>query len=407
MLMPPSPDDGLAALDQIAAAQAAEDVALRAITAARTRLILGRDAKTVFFATLALRLRLEVDWDAPTMAVDGKTLFFNPEFVNRLSPDELVAVCCHEVMHLCLAHHARRMGRDSARWNRACDLSVNPLLLKAGFVLPPTRLMPGEGDYSELPPDRSAEEYYSLLPAPPDEQGGEAAEQESMDPGGCGSVRDPGDGSPADAADQEADWAAATAAAEAAAKARGPLPAGLARSVDHVLRPPADWRAVLREFVSSHARSDFAWTRPNRRFIAEGLYLPGMYSDELGDVVIAVDCSGSIRKEQLDVFANEVNGVLAAFPCTAIVVYHDSEVQKVEEFSSADGPVTLEPVGGGGTSHVCVFDWLKQDGRQPACVICLTDLETEFPPDPGVPVLWAVTGEATAAPFGRVVSLID
>jgi predicted metal-dependent peptidase len=28
-----------------------------------------------------------------------------------------------------------------------------------------------------------------------------------------------------------------------------------------------------------------------------GLYLPGVYSDELGEVVIAVDCSGSIRAE--------------------------------------------------------------------------------------------------------------
>lgn len=406
--MRPSPDDPLAALEQVAARQVMAEAALRAITAARTRLILGRDAKSVFFATLVLRLRLAVDWESPTMAVDGKTLFYNPEFVARLSPDELVAVCCHEVMHLAMAHHARRMGRDPERWNRACDLSLNPLLLRAGFVLPPTRLMPGEGEYAELPTDRSAEEYYSLLPIPPEEDGGEAAEQGSnQDPGGCGSVRDPGNGMPDQAADQEAEWAAATAAAEAAAKARGPLPAGLARTVDQVLRPPADWRSVLREFVSSHARSDYAWTRPNRRFIAQGLYLPGMFSDELGEVVIAVDCSGSIRKEQLDAFAGEVNGVLAAFSCTAIVLYHDSEVQKVDEFASVDGPVTLEPVGGGGTSHVCVFDWLARDGRQPACVICLSDLETEFPPDPGVPVLWAVTGEVTAAPFGRVVSLAD
>jgi predicted metal-dependent peptidase len=263
--------------------------------------------------------------------------------------------------------------------------------------------MPGEGEYVELPPDRSAEEYYSLLPEPPAEGG--AGEQGGADPGRCGGVRDPGDGSPADAADQEADWRAATARAEAAARARGGLPAGLARSVDQVLRPPADWRAVLRDFVSQQARSDFAWTRPNRRFIAQGLYLPGMYSEELGEVVIAVDCSGSISKEQLEAFATEVNGVLSAYACTVTVLYHDSDVQGAVEFSSADRPVTLEPVGGGGTSHVCVFDWLKRDGRQPACLIALTDLETEFPPDPGVPVLWAVTGPATAAPFGRVVAI--
>jgi hypothetical protein len=75
----------------------------------------------------------------------------------------------------------------------------------------------------------------------------------------------------------------------------------------------------------------------------------------------------------------------------------------VDEWRSTDGPLELTPVGGGGTSHVCGFAWLKKDGRSPACVVALTDLDTEFPPDPGVPILWAVTGEWTEAPFGRVV----
>jgi predicted metal-dependent peptidase len=112
--------------------------------------------------------------------------------------------------------------------------------------------------------------------------------------------------------------------------------------------PAHSGRAAVAEFVSSQGRSDFAWTRPNRRFIAQGLYLPGMHSDELGDVVIAVDCSGSIREAQLSAFVSEVNGVFSAFDCTATVVYHDSEVQRVDEFSSTDGPVTPEPVSGAG-----------------------------------------------------------
>lgn len=398
--MPPLPnDDPFAALEQMAARKKAEEDAAKAVTLARTRLVLGRDAKSVFFAALALRLRLEVDWDCPTAAVDGKTMAYNPEFVNGLTPDELVGVVCHEVMHLSMAHHARMMGRNPEKWNRGADLAVNQILEKAGYKLPKTRLMPGDGEHKDLPKDLSAEEYYNLLPDPPDGQG------DNPDPGGCGGVRAPGDGSPADAADQEADWAAATAAAESAAASRGVMPAGLARACDQVLRPPADWKAVLREFVSSHSRNDFSWSRPNRRFIAQGLYLPGLHSDELGDVVLAVDTSGSIGKRELDMFANEVNAVLSAFDCTAVVLYHDSEVCGVQEWRSADGPLVLEPKGGGGTSHVCVFDWLTKEGRSPACVVALTDLDTELPPDPGVPVLWAVVGEESAAPFGRVVRI--
>ena len=45
----------------------------------------------------------------------------------------------------------------------------------------------------------------------------------------------------------------------------------------------------------------------------------------------------------------------------------------------------------------------------PACVVCLTDLDTTFPDrPPGVPVLWAVVGGTTAEPpFGLRVSVGD
>ena len=178
-------------------------------------------------------------------------------------------------------------------------------------------------------------------------------------------------------------------------------------SSDLALHPPADWRAVLREFVASHARNDYSWARPNRRFLAQGLYLPGLHSEELGDVVLAVDTSGSIDEKLLGLFAAEANAVLASYDCAVTVLYHDTEVQKVQAWTSADGPLVLDPVGGGGTSHACVFDWLARAGLAPACVVCLTDLDTEFPAaPPAMPVLWAVPGKAPGdPPFGRVVSL--
>src|SRR5947199_2164 len=102
--------------------------ALRAVAAARARLILGRNAASAFFATLALRLVPAADDSIPTAATDGHALLVNPAFVLGLTPDELVGVVAHEVMHCALCHHARRAGREPARWNVACDLAVNPLL---------------------------------------------------------------------------------------------------------------------------------------------------------------------------------------------------------------------------------------------------------------------------------------
>jgi predicted metal-dependent peptidase len=167
-----------------------------------------------------------------------------------------------------------------------------------------------------------------------------------------------------------------------------------------------DWREVLRQFVSSQARNDYAWSPPNRRFVHAGLYLPGLRSLELGEVVLAVDTSGSIGPRELARFAAEAQAILESYECTLTVLYHDAEVQKVQRWCPGDGPLILEPVGGG-TSHACAFDWVAAQGEAPACVVCLTDLETAFPDaPPAVPVLWAVVGGSTAQPpFGLRVAV--
>jgi predicted metal-dependent peptidase len=401
--------DPFAVLEEAANRQAAEQAAARALGAARVKLILGRDAKSAFFATLALRLTAGPAWDVATVATDGRALRYSPSFVTGLSPDELVGVLAHEVMHCALAHPSRRADRDLEKWNVACDLAINPLLVAAGVRLPSSRLMPGEGGYAGLEPGLSAEQYYGTLPADPpgDPSGDGSGNGRPGDPGGCGAVTDPAAGDPADNRALEADWRVAVVQAQTAAVSRGELPAGLGRSVETILHPPADWRSVLREFVSSHARNDYSWARPNRRLISQGLYLPGLRSEELGSVVLAVDTSGSIDEKLLGMFAAEANAVLAAYDCAVTVLCHDVAVQKVQTWTSTDGPLLLDPVGGGGTSHVCVFDWLSASDIDAVCLIALTDLETEFPMTvPAVPVLWAVAGQSSIVPpFGRVVSL--
>jgi predicted metal-dependent peptidase len=199
----------------------------------------------------------------------------------------------------------------------------------------------------------------------------------------------------------------AVAQADQAARGRGELPAGLGRTVEEVIHPPADWRSILRAFVSTHARNDYSWARPNRRYLAHGLYLPGLQSDELGDVVVAVDTSGSIGARELGLFASELSALLAAYDCRATILYHDSRVQKVETWTPTDGLLILTPIGGGGTRHDCVFDWVLKTGFIAACVVCLTDLATRFPvPPPAVPVLWAKVGDARVdPPFGQVIQL--
>lgn len=402
-------DEAIERLNDTAKRQTAETDAAKNISEAKTRLVLGRDAQAAFFATLALRLNYRPDWSIETAATDGRRLLYNPDFVNKLTREERIGLLCHEVMHCAGKHFARRGERPMGKANIAMDLAINPLIVDAGMKLPKGGLMPGDGDFKDLPKNLAFEEYYARLPDEPPEGG----TTNGSDPGGCGGVIDAQDpeGTPADEAAQkqlEAEWSVNVAAAAQAAKRRGTISAGLDRFIGEALAPVVDWRAVLREFITRPAKRDYNWKRPNRRHLHAGLYLPSLHSLELGEIVIAVDTSGSIDATTLQRFAGEINDISNQGASTITVLYHDSEICHVQTWTPDDGPLVLEPKGGGGTSHKPVTDWIEQNATEPpACLVCLTDCHTSYPTTaPSYPTLWAVIGNKQAAPpFGEVVHI--
>ena len=74
------------------------------IRKARTTLLLDHP----FFGSLLFRLKGREHRSIPTMATDGVSLYYNPEFVDTLNSATLAGVLAHEVMHPALQHHVRR-----------------------------------------------------------------------------------------------------------------------------------------------------------------------------------------------------------------------------------------------------------------------------------------------------------
>jgi predicted metal-dependent peptidase len=132
------------------------------IQKARTALLLDHP----FFGSLLFRLKGRESRSIATMATDGVSLYYNPEFVDTLNSATLSGVLAHEVLHPGLHHHARRNGRDPRRWNEACDYAINPLLLDAGLSLPDGVLV--DSRFREM----SAEQIYNLLEAEAEQQSG-------------------------------------------------------------------------------------------------------------------------------------------------------------------------------------------------------------------------------------------
>jgi predicted metal-dependent peptidase len=401
-----------------------DDVTLK-LTKARVQLLFRQP----FFATLCLRLTL-IPAAVPTMATNGRVIYYSPAFVDSLTPEELQGVLAHEVLHCALAHHCRRGSRRPRLWNVAADYALNPIVLKNGLSLPAGALVNQE--YEGL----SAEEIYSRLKreGSGEEQsqtqaqsgaGGESSQLSSQSqggaaggddlnvprPGGFGEVLDASDeaGNPASEAEitrQANEWAIAAEQAMRTANSCGHEPAGIERSLKDARESRQDWRAILRDFIAATVATDYSWSPPNRRYVASGLYLPSVRHEGVGKIVIGVDTSGSIGEEELRQFAGEISAISdQAQPELIYVVYCDAAVSSTQEFGPSE-PITLEPKGGGGTDFRPVFEWVETSDVQPVCLIYLTDLCCRDYPaaPPPYPVLWA-TDSRRIAPFGETIKI--
>ena len=83
-----------------------------------------RNAKPFFFAALKVIPRIE-STDIPTAAVSIDKFFYNTEFLSKLTVPELNFITLHEISHIMMKHHVRRMSRDPEIWNIACDYYIN------------------------------------------------------------------------------------------------------------------------------------------------------------------------------------------------------------------------------------------------------------------------------------------
>lgn len=350
------------------------------LTRARTQLILDHS----FFGQLALRLTLVERTDIPTAAVDGKHIFYSPEFMAGHSGAQTKTIIAHEVMHCVFDHIGRRQDRNPRKWNQAGDYVINLALVDAGFE--PVKGWLLNTAYAGM----SADEVYNLLPDADDEDGKDPLD-ECMD----------GD---KDQTETDAtDWKIATIQAANAARAEGKLPASLSRFVEELTATKLDWRAMLRRFITETSKDDYTWSRPNRRFIEQGFFLPTLYSESMGEIVVAIDTSGSISQQTLNVFGGEIKAIVqGSRPNKVHVVYCDAAVNHVDEFGPNDD-LQFNMHGGGGTAFKPVFDYVAEKGIKPVCLVYLTDLygDATFAP-PDYPVMWGCIS-STVAPWGETI----
>jgi predicted metal-dependent peptidase len=360
---------------------------------ARTRLVLDNP----FFGVLALGLDIHRDDSQPTMCTNGKFIKWNADFVDQHSDKEIIGVVAHEVLHVAFKHMLRRDERDPERWNVACDHAINHILLDGGFELPDGGLH--DPQYKGM----TAERIYEKLGNDPDQQDQQAC--------GWGGVVDAtgDDGkelSPSEAKQLEASIDQKVMLAAAGAKSVGKLPSAIQELVDEMRRSKVDWRDVFNRFVGGDQPDDYTFRKPNKKaWYTQGIYMPSIDKIGVGDVVVAIDTSGSVNTAELQQFLGELNNITEDHkPRSVTVITCDTKVQSVVRYEQGDIIDSIECTGRGGTRVTPVFEYIDEHQLPVDNMVYLTDMGIHDWPDtaPHYPVLWVSTWtRCDDAPFGE------
>jgi predicted metal-dependent peptidase len=295
-----------------------------------------------------------------------------------------------------LDHIGRMTGREPKRWNIACDIVVNHYLKQDNIgrmpecgITDPALFAKGQG---------VVEVIYNLLES--NEGQGQGQSTPSHDQMDAMQEADASEGQ------VQSKWKPLVMQAQAAAKQAGKLSGALERLVKQAVVSPPNWRQIMAEWMSRSAMGDQrTWSRPSRRMAAAGMYRPATYSEAIGELVIAVDCSGSVSPELLDKFMAHVRALCEDIqPKRIHIAYFHHTVFRVDSYENADDMV-INITESGGTAFSPIFRRVDADGIDPVCCVVLTDLEcSDYGPQPGYPVLWASTTDAKA-PWGRTIRI--
>lgn len=346
----------------------------------------------------------------PTAVTDGYNKYYGEAFVNKLADAELRFVVLHEALHVAYRHlnvWKALWDQDKRRTNIAADHFVNLALVDTdkgeGFIKMPKVGVQPRPEYRGM----SVRQIYNLLATGPDD--------DADNPDGEGGF-DQHDfekaGQPA-AADQQAqadEISRALRQGEQVARMRGKGKGGRDALMSDLLQPRQDWKQLLREFVQEQCsgRDESTWSRPNRRFIGEDIYMPSMYSESLGPIVVGFDTSGScFSGTVINRFASELAAIIAEMrPESVLVVYWDYGVQHTQKFEHGAFNVTdLKFKGGGGTDGSSLFRYLKEQSVVPSAIVNFTDGYVGSWGTSDVPTLWAITERNITAPWGRSIHI--
>ena len=397
----------------------------------------GKPRYAALASILMLGKREVVDW-CPTAGTDGCNEFYGDKFVQGLSDSDLRGLMLHECKHKGYKHPTHGSKSQFAKMHCTTPEAKQLANVAMDYVINLEIVDENPDGFATLPKGGMFDEKFRGMdwmevfldikkngaPKPNGGTGDDGTGDGTGDDGtGDGGTGDGGAPTTMDSHDWEdtleLDDAKKAEVGKQVDEAirQGVMAARKLGSDDlslaDLVKPQVDWRRLLREFVSTTCSgSDIStYRRPNKRLAYTGVYHPSSYSESVGELVVAIDTSGSIGKAELTKFLTEITSLCETVrPSRVRLLYWGSRVvgDETYDLNQLDTLATsTKPLGGGGTEPCCVPAYISEHKIQAQAVIMLTDgyIYGSWGKYSS-PVLWCVLDNPRAQPAtGKVVHI--
>lgn len=337
----------------------------------------------------------------PTACTDGRNKKYGRQFIDSLAVEELAGIVLHEAVHILLRHiprHRDLMKEDARLTNIAMDFADNDFI----------RSLPSYGTTFKLPEGHlydakykgwTVRQIYNDLKQEQESGGSGNDHMETLDEHDLTMWDKLDEGQKAELDKR------VTQAIQEASILSGINNSDTPRQITELLEPEINWRDQLTDFMNSTMRGadDKSFRKFNRKRLIDDLYMPTDIAERVGDVVVAIDTSGSIGDRQVAEFAGFLSTLCDQVnPDSVTVLWWDTQVHGQQVFTDKYDNVRemLKPMGGGGTQVSCVAQYINDKRLSADCIIVFTDgyVEDKINWNVNVPTLWLVTQKTDFVP---------
>ncbi len=399
--------------------------------------------KFPFFGSIVANVSYKENREISTAGTDGKTIYYNPKFLEKLELNEQIFIFAHEICHIAFDHIRRSEGKDPEVWNIATDGVINQFLKRDGL-----KIVTGGIDIAEAINYDAEQLYDKLLKEKKQKEKSSSSEEISSKGQSCvgdthsmwkdaikrgkegKSSKEQKEGKPKSGGSKQTEEQEAKLQQEINKISKmgekkafsknleekrkeletlkeeilkqsmtvGTSSRGTERIINDIgkSKPIIDWRYVLREVV----QYDVDWSYKNA-YIEDGFIKANLEEQPLPETEIVLDISGSISDLLLRNFLRECKNILQSSRLK--VGCFDTRFYGFQEIRTEEDIENMRFEGGGGTDfNVAVRAFTKRVENK----IIFTDGYASMPNIP-VDAIWIVYGKNAIKPMGGKVIHID